>query len=61
MLFALYAILLVGGMYLVGASFASPILPGLIFIAGVLCISAAVAVPILTQHRDAGFHRRPHD
>ncbi|MGL4257104.1 hypothetical protein [Microbacterium sp.] len=58
MLFALYAILLLGGMYLVGASFASPVLPGLIFIAGVLCISAAVAVPVMTQHRDAGYHRR---
>lgn len=61
MLFALYAILLLGGMYLVGASFASPVLPGLIFIAGVLCISAAVAVPIVTQHRDAGWHRGARD
>lgn len=61
MLFVLYAILLVGGMYLVGVSFASPILPGLIFIAGVLCISAAVAVPVLTQQRDAGHHRRTRD
>lgn len=61
MLFALYAILLLGGMYLVGASFASPMLQGLIFIAGVLCIAAAVAVPIVTQHRDAGWHRRSQD
>ncbi|GAB2844395.1 hypothetical protein ACFQ0P_03255 [Microbacterium insulae] len=58
MLFALYAILLLGGMYLVGASFASPVLPALVFIAGVLCISAAVAVPVMTQHRDSGHHRR---
>ena len=49
MLFALYLILLIGGMYLVGASFASPILPALVFIAGVLCISAAVAVPVMVQ------------
>lgn len=61
MLFALYAILLLGGMYLVGASFASPMLQGLIFIAGVLCISAAVAVPVLTQHRDAGWQRSHRD
>ncbi|MFC8680113.1 hypothetical protein ACFT30_01235 [Microbacterium ureisolvens] len=46
MLFVLYGILLIGGMWLVGISFASPILPGLVFIAGVLCIAAAVAVPI---------------
>ncbi len=46
MLFVLYLILLVGGMVLVGISFASPILPGLVFVAGVLSISAAVAVPI---------------
>ncbi|MHC2997708.1 hypothetical protein [Microbacterium sp. HJ5] len=57
MLFALYAILLLGGMYLVGVSFASPTLPGLIFIAGVLCISAAVAVPVTIQRRDSGVHR----
>lgn len=59
MLFALYAILLLGGMYLVGAAFASPILPGLMFIAGVLCISAAVAVPIVVQRADSGVHRSP--
>lgn len=58
MLFALYAILLLGGMYLVGASFASPILPALVFVAGVLCISAAVAVPVMTQSRDSGQYRR---
>lgn len=57
MLFALYIILLLGGMYLVGVSFASPVLPGLIFIAGVLCISAAVAVPIAIQRADSGRHR----
>lgn len=60
MFFVLYALLLLGGMYLVGASFASPILPGLIFIAGVLCITAAVAVPIAIQRGDSGTHRR-HD
>ncbi len=46
MLFVLYLILLIGGMALVGLSFASPVLPGLVFIAGVLCIGAAVAVPV---------------
>lgn len=57
MLFALYIILLLGGMYLVGISFASPILPGLVFIAGILCITAAVAVPITVQRADSGVHR----
>lgn len=58
MLFVIYGVLLLGGMYLVGAAFASPVLPALVFIAGVLCISAAVAVPIATQRHDAGYHRR---
>ncbi len=52
MLFVLYAILLLGGMYLVGAAFAAPALSSLIFIAGILCIAAAVAVPIVAQRRD---------
>ncbi|MBW9110313.1 hypothetical protein JNB63_09955 [Microbacterium trichothecenolyticum] len=45
MLFVVYLILLVGGMALVGLSFALP-LPALMFVLGVLCIAAAVAVPI---------------
>ena len=60
MLFVLYGILLVGGMWLVGISFASPVLPGLVFIGGVLCICAAVAVPIAAQRieNDPGDARR---
>lgn len=54
MLIALYAILLVGGMLLVGLSFSAPILQGLVFIAGVLAISAAVAVPIAAQRLGSG-------
>lgn len=46
MLFVLYLLLLIGGMVLVGLSFASPVLPGLVFILGVLCVAAAVAVPV---------------
>jgi hypothetical protein len=49
MLFAIYLILLIGGMYLVGISFASPVLPALVFVAGILCIAAAVAVPVMVQ------------
>ncbi|GAA5202641.1 hypothetical protein [Microbacterium jejuense] len=45
MLFVLYLILLVGGMVLLGISFASP-LPALIFVAGLLCVVLAVALPI---------------
>jgi hypothetical protein len=46
MLFVLYLILLVGGMVILGLSFASPVLPALVFVAGLLCIVAAVAIPI---------------
>ncbi|WP_341996920.1 hypothetical protein MRBLWH7_003558 [Microbacterium sp. LWH7-1.2] len=46
MLFVLYLILLVGGMVILGLSFASPILPALVFVAGLLCIVAAVAIPV---------------
>jgi hypothetical protein len=45
MLFVLYLILLVGGMVLLGISFASP-LPALLFVVGLLCIVLAVALPI---------------
>ena len=54
MLFALYLILLVGGMYLVGAAFAAPLLPALVFVAGLLCICLAVALPIAAQRLDSG-------
>ena len=53
MLFVLYAILLIGGMWLVGVAFAAPTLSALIFVAGVLCIGAAVAVPITAQRMDS--------
>lgn len=46
MLFALYLILLIGGMVLLGVSFASPVLPALVFVAGLLCVVLAVALPI---------------
>ncbi|MCP2636143.1 hypothetical protein K0817_006115 [Microbacterium sp. HD4P20] len=52
-LIVLYSILLIGGMWLVGESFNSPILPGLVFIAGVLCLAAAVAVPVAAQRMDS--------
>ena len=46
MLFVLYLILLIGGMVVLGLSFASPVLPGLAFIVGLLCVVLAVAIPI---------------
>lgn len=49
MIFALYFVLLVFGMWTIGASFAAPALNGLIFVAGVLCVTAAVAVPVTVQ------------
>jgi hypothetical protein len=54
MLFAIYGVLLIGGMIAVGLSFSLPALQGLVFIAGVLLIAAAVAVPItagINEHR----------
>ena len=53
MLFVLYLILLLGGMYLVGSAFAAPFLPALVFVAGVLCISLAVALPLAAQRYDS--------
>ena len=54
MLFVLYLILLLGGMYLVGSAFAAPFLRALVLVAGVLCISRAVALPIAAQRIDSG-------
>jgi len=46
MLFAIYGVLLVGGMVVVGISFGLPAFQALVFVAGLLMIVAAVAVPI---------------
>ena len=46
MLFVLYGILLMGGMWLIGFSFSVPLLPGVVFVAGIRCVTAAVAVPV---------------
>jgi hypothetical protein len=54
MLFFAYAVLFLGGMYLVGSAFASPVLPALVFVAGVLCISAALALPMVAQRIESG-------
>jgi hypothetical protein len=60
MLIAVYLILLIGGMYVVGLAFTAPAFQGLIFIVGVLVIVAAVAVPIVAQRLGADAGRR-HD
>lgn len=54
MLFVIYGILLIGGMWLVGVSFAVPGIAALVFILGVLCIAAAVAVPITASRFEMG-------
>lgn len=54
MLFIAYGILFLGGMYLVGWAFASPVLQGLIFVLGILCISAALALPMVAQRIESG-------
>lgn len=46
MLFALYGILMLGGIYLLGISFSLPAFQGLAFALGVLITCAALAVPI---------------
>lgn len=55
MLYALYLIFLIGGMFLVGIAFSLPAFQALVFVAGVLIIAAAVAVPITAG---ANEHRR---
>jgi hypothetical protein len=47
MLFALYGILLLGGIYVVGIAFSLPAFQGLVFIAGILLVAAAVSVPFV--------------
>ena len=54
MLFAIYGLLLIGGMIVVGLSFSLPAFQALAFMAGVLLIAAAVAVPVtagVSEHR----------
>jgi hypothetical protein len=54
MLFAIYGVLLIGGMIAVGLSFSLPAFQALVFVAGVLLIAAAVAVPVtagVAEHR----------
>ncbi|WP_345800291.1 hypothetical protein AAIB33_12535 [Microbacterium sp. AZCO] len=46
MLFVLYMLLLVGGMFVLGISFALPAFQALAFVVGLLMVVAAVAVPI---------------
>jgi hypothetical protein len=55
MLFAIYGVLLIGGMIVVGLSFSLPAFQALVFIGGVLLIAAAVAVPITAGTRE---HRK---
>ncbi|MET0861208.1 MAG: hypothetical protein ABW091_09290 [Microbacterium sp.] len=54
MLFIFYGILFLGGMYLVGSAFSAPFLQGPIFVAGILCISAALALPMVAQRAESG-------
>ncbi|WP_248242521.1 hypothetical protein [Microbacterium kunmingense] len=53
MLIALYMVLLVGGMWILGVSFNFPDFGGVLFAAGVLIICAAVALPVtLSRHEN---------
>lgn len=50
-LFALYLVLFLGGFYLFGAAFTATAFQGLIFTAGLLAVSLAVALLFHTQRR----------
>lgn len=47
MLFVLYGILLLAGMFLLGISFGLPAFQALVFLLGLTLVMAAVAVPML--------------
>lgn len=54
MLFALYVVLFLGGMYVMGLSFNLPAFQGVVFVLGILLVSAALAAPITAysiEHR----------
>lgn len=50
--YALFAVLLIGGMLLVGAAFSAPILPGVVFVAGIICFSLAFIIPMMNARHD---------
>lgn len=45
-MFIIYGVLFLLGFYLFGLAFTVSVLPGLVFVAGILCISLALALPI---------------
>ncbi|WP_164743438.1 hypothetical protein [Microbacterium sulfonylureivorans] len=49
--FLLFLVLLVGGIVLVGLAQGAPVLPGLIFVAGIVSFSLAFIVPIAIGRR----------
>ena len=54
MLFALYMILFVGGMWVMGLGLNAPAFQGVIFVLGILMISGALATPMIAsglEHR----------
>ena len=54
MLFALYLILFIGGMWVMGLGLNAPAFQGVIFVLGILMVSAALATPITAsalEHR----------
>ncbi|WP_442576943.1 hypothetical protein ACSBPH_07400 [Microbacterium sp. F51-2R] len=55
MLFIVYAILLVGGMVVMGISFSLPELQALVYIIGLLMAVSAIGVPIAAGSNE---HRR---
>lgn len=59
MLYALYLILFLGGMYVLSLSFNAPVLQGPIFVAGILMVSAALASPITASALENRGDRTP--
>ena len=60
MLFALYLILFVGGMWMMGWSFNLEEWMGVVFVTGILMVSAALATPITASALEgAGDNKSP--
>jgi hypothetical protein len=58
-LFALYLILFIGGMWVMGWSFSLEDFQGLVFVIGILMVSGALATPITASAFGGGRDKSP--
>ncbi|HOB05028.1 MAG TPA: hypothetical protein PKM36_07130 [Propionibacteriaceae bacterium] len=49
--FLVFFIMLIGGILLLGVAFNTPIMPGLVFVAGIVVFSLAFIIPIVIGRR----------